>query len=101
MEEQLVDEGYLAREDNGDESVGIEVGLGDCVELVEDIEAEQVGLVDEEDGDLLRARDVRVPHDALGPALAGQPNEYPVPIGAALLRPHRDRLRDAAAGGVQ
>lgn len=49
VEEELVDQADLAREDYGDERAGIEVGLGDGVELVEDVEAEEMGLVDEED----------------------------------------------------
>ena len=58
VEEELVDEGDLAREDDGDEGAGIEVGLGDGVELVEDIEPEEMGFVDDEDGDLLGGDDV-------------------------------------------
>ena len=55
VKEELVDEGDLAREDYGDESSGIEVGLRDSVELIENVEAEEMGLVDEEDGDLFFA----------------------------------------------
>jgi hypothetical protein len=56
--EEAVDEGELAAEHDGHEGGGVEVELGEGVQLGEDVEAHEVGLVDEEDGDLFCGADV-------------------------------------------
>lgn len=58
MEQEFVDKGDLAGEDDGHKGSGVEFGLGDGVELVENVESEEMSLVDEEHGDLLSGDDV-------------------------------------------
>ena len=58
VKEQLVDKSALAAEDDGHERACVVVQLGQCVQLGEDIQAQQVGLVDEQDGDLFLGGDV-------------------------------------------
>ena len=58
MVEEAVDEGELAAEHDGHEGGGVEVELGEGVQLGEDVQAHEVGLVDEEDGDLFCGADV-------------------------------------------
>ncbi len=58
VEEELVDEGGLSREDHGEEGSGVGVDLGEGMELGEDIEAEVVSFVDDKDRDLLLGGEV-------------------------------------------
>jgi len=58
VEEELVDEGDLTREDDGYERARVEIGLCDRVELVEDVEPEEMGFVDDENGNLFLCEDV-------------------------------------------
>jgi hypothetical protein len=53
--EQSVDEGGLSREYNEEKIPGIEVHLGKGMELGEDVEPEEVGFIDHEDGNLFLA----------------------------------------------
>jgi hypothetical protein len=55
--EETIDEGELTAEHDGHEGGGVEIELGEGVQLSEDIEAHEVGLVDEKDGDLFCGAD--------------------------------------------
>lgn len=96
VEEQLVDEVDLAREDDGDEGARVEVGLGDGVELVEDVEPEEMGFVDEEDGSLLLARDVHEEGSDEGDHLGDGVGGRRIPEGYADLP---EKLHEGARSG--
>lgn len=53
MIHQFVQEGILSAEDEGDEGFGVEIKLQQRVELGKDLDAHQVGFIDNEDGLLL------------------------------------------------
>ena len=56
--EELVDEGRLSRQDDGEEVSRVVVHLGQGMELGEDIEPEDVSFVDDEHGNLLLGSEI-------------------------------------------
>jgi len=50
MIHQLIDQGILSAEDEGDQGFGIKIKLQECMELGKDFDAHQVGFVNDQDG---------------------------------------------------
>jgi len=59
MIHQLVEQGVLSAEDEGDQRFGVEVELQERVDLGKDLDAHQVGFIDDQDGALLFGSDFR------------------------------------------
>jgi hypothetical protein len=70
---QFVDEGVLSAEDEGDQGFGVKVELEQGVELGKDLDAHQVGFIDDQDGLLFLGGDFREkPSEGLGQESDGE-----------------------------